>query len=127
MSELKAHTVAQVIEQLEACNFECEAGPLTHNIAWQWFKTAAQGGPEFWPGQRVWFEVEAEASGVKLRQHAAFFIVGCRMESDTEKRFWSYSLSYDPPGPWHYGETHFSGIKGDKLSIGCPTRTGAPS
>lgn len=29
------------IEQIESCNFECEAGPLKNNTAWAWLKSAS--------------------------------------------------------------------------------------
>lgn len=28
-------TLREIIEQLESCNYECEAGNLENNIAWQ--------------------------------------------------------------------------------------------
>jgi hypothetical protein len=35
-------TLAEIIEQLEACGYECEAGPLENNVAWQELKEIAQ-------------------------------------------------------------------------------------
>jgi hypothetical protein len=116
----KHWSLASALEQIESCDFECEAGPLANNLAYRWLKDAARVAPEFMPGQGVWFEVEAEAAGKKLRQWIHFYIVGCAMTSDTERRLWTYSLSYDPPAPWHYGKIHFTGIKGDQLRLEVP-------
>lgn len=119
-SNLTYQTMASAIQQIGACGFEGEAGPLANNVAWRWLEAAAKVGPEFWPGQGVWFEIEAEAAGKKLRQWVHFFIVGCSMESDTERRYWSYSLSYDPPAPWHAGKVHFRNVRGERLRIEKP-------
>lgn len=107
-------------DQLEKCGYECEAGKIDTNDAFLWLKQASIVGPEFLPGQGVWFKVEAEAAGKKLKQFMHFYIVGCSMDADTERRFWTYSLSYDPPRPWHYGEVHYRGIKGDRLHLDKP-------
>lgn len=116
----KHWSMATALEQIKACAFECEAGPLSNNVAWQWLEGAAKVGPEFWPGQGVWFCVDAEAAGVKLTQWVHFFVVGCHMTSDTERRLWTYGLSYDPPAPWHYGEVHFRNIAASKLKLDKP-------
>jgi hypothetical protein len=42
------------------------------------------------------------------------------MSSDTERRLWSYSLSNDPPAPWHYGEVQFSNVPEGKLKLEKP-------
>ena len=120
MSGDKHWSIATALEQIKSCGFECEAGPLENNAAWQWLTKAAEVGPEFWPGQGVWFLVDAKAGGVTLMQWVHFYIVGCKMTSDTERRLWEYSLSYDPPAPWHYGTTHFTGISGRKLFLEKP-------
>jgi len=60
------------------------------------------------------------AEGIKLDQWVHFYIVGCSMQSDTERRYWTYSLSYDPPQPYHYGKTHFTNVRGDKLRLEKP-------
>jgi len=114
------HSMATAIEQIAKCGFECEAGPLANNVGWQWLTAAAKVGPEFWPGQGVWFEVEATAAGKTLKQFVNFYIVGCHMDANTESRFWTYDLSYDPPAPRHYGEVHFRKINGSKLHITKP-------
>lgn len=120
MSAVKHWSMESAIAQIERCDFECEGGPLRNNDAWRWLVGAAKIGPEFWPGQGVWFEVEAEAAGKKLRQWVHFYIVGCSMDSDTDSRFWVYHLSYDPPAPYHYGTTHFANIRGDRLRLDKP-------
>ncbi len=122
---VKHWSMATAIEQIQKCNFECEASGLENNDAWRWLVAAAKVGPEFWPGQGVWFEVEAEAAGKKLTQWVHFYIVACAMSSDTERRYWTYSLSYDPPQPWHYGTVHFKNIRGDKLRLEKPEKVSA--
>ena len=117
---VKHWSMQTAIEQITKCAFECEGGPLAMNDAWIWLVGAAKIGPEFWPGQGVWFEITAEAAGKKLTQWAHFYIVGCHMDSDTDRRYWVYDLSYDPPAPWHYGTTHFSRVKGDRLRLEKP-------
>jgi hypothetical protein len=116
----KHWSMAAAIEQIEKCAFACEGGDLANNDAWRWLVGAAKVGPEFWPGQGVWFEVTAEAGGVKLNQWAHFYIVGCSMCSDSERRFWTYNLSHDPPSPYHYGTVHFTAIHGNKLRLDNP-------
>jgi hypothetical protein len=118
---VKHWSMEAAIAQIQKCDFECEGGPLANNDGWRWLVAAAKVGPEFWPGQGVWFEVAAEAAGKKLAQWVHFYIVGCSMDSDTERRFWTYSLSYDPPAPWHYGAVHFTRISGDRLRLEKPT------
>lgn len=113
-------TLATAIEQIQSCDFECEAGPLTKNVAWQFIVDAAKIMPKYMPGQGVWFEVTAQAAGKTLAQWVFFYIVGCFMSSDTERRLWNYSLSYDPPAPWHCGKVHFTRISEEKLSLEKP-------
>lgn len=122
---VKHWSMASALRQIESCAFACKGGPLANNDAWRWLIAAAKAGPEYWPGQGVWFEIEAEAAGKKLRQWVHFYIVACRMESDTERRYWTYSLSYDPPAPYHYGTTHFTGIRGNRLRLSKPELTEA--
>ena len=109
------------LEQIQKCAFECEGGPLENNDAWRWLIGASERGPEYWPGQGVWFQVCAEANGVKLDQWTHFYIVGCRMSSDSERRFFVYDLSFDPPAPYHYGKVHFQNVSSDKLRLEKPT------
>jgi hypothetical protein len=108
-------------EQLAYCGYECEAGALTNNDAFIWLKQAAVVGPEFLPGQGVFFEISAEAAGQILRQWAHFYIVGCHMDSDTDCRFWTYDLSNDPPRPYHYGTVQFSRVRSELLKLEKPT------
>jgi len=121
MKPTQYRNLAKVVAQLESCGFECEAGPLRLNDAFLWLKDASKIGPEFWPGQGVFYEVEAEVAGETLRKWAHFYIVGCRMSSDAEKRFWLYDLSNDPPRPYHYGKVQFRGIKGNLLRLEMPS------
>lgn len=108
-------------EQLAACGYECEAGALVMNDAFIWLRQAAVVGPEFLPGQGVFFEVSAEVAGQKLTQWVHFYIVGCHMDSDTERRYWTYDLTDDPPAPWHYGVVRFQRIRGELLKLEKPT------
>lgn len=116
-------SLKSAVEQIAKCEFtqECEGGALAMNDAFIWLKAAAKVGPEFLPGQGVYFEVVAEAQGIKLRQWAFFYVVGCAMDSGTDDRFWTYSLSFDPPAPYHFGTVHFSGVRADKLRLTNPT------
>lgn len=120
-------SIATAIEQIEKCDFECEAGPLANNVGWQWLIAAAKVGPEFMPGQGVWFEIEAEAAGKKLTQWVHFFVVGCAMSSGSDRRFWTYSLSWDPPAPYHCGAVHFTGVSADRLRLENPASLVVPA
>ena len=117
----KHWSMKTAIEQIQKCGFECEGGNLQHNDAWIWLCGASERGPEFWPGQGVWCEVSAQAAGTTLKAWKHFYIVGCSMDSDTERRYFTYALSSDPPGPWHYGEVHLRGIRGDALRLADPS------
>ena len=44
MRELSA-----LIGEIEACQYECQAGPLKNNIAWRELKDAINGGGRFQP------------------------------------------------------------------------------
>ncbi|NOX50673.1 MAG: hypothetical protein GXP16_09075 [Gammaproteobacteria bacterium] len=117
---IKHWSMSEAVKQIAACNFNCEAGPLHKNDAWNWLTGAAEIGPDYWPGQGVWFEIEAEAAGKELKQMVHFFIVGCQMESGADSRYWVYDLSYDPPAPYHYGTVHFRRIPGASLHLTNP-------
>jgi hypothetical protein len=116
----KHWSMTAAIQQIEKCSFECEGGPLKNNDAWRWLVGAAKVGPEYWPGQGVWFQAEAEVSGVKLTQWVHFYIVGCHMDCDSARRFWTYDLSFDPPAPYHFGTVQFTRINGEKLQLEKP-------
>lgn len=117
---IKHWNLATCAEQLANCAFECEGGKLEVSDAFIWLRQASVVGPEFLPGQGVFFQVEAECNGCKLAQWVHFYIVGCHMASDTERRYWTYELSYDPPAPWHYGSVQFTNIRGDRLRLDKP-------
>ncbi|MEA3186274.1 MAG: hypothetical protein QOD99_104 [Chthoniobacter sp.] len=36
-------TIPEIVEQLKACHYECEAGPLENNIAFRELEKIAQG------------------------------------------------------------------------------------
>ena len=118
---VKYWSMKTALEQIDKCQFECDGGPLSLNDAYIWLKGAAKIGPEFWPGQGVYFEIDATApTGQVLTQWVHFYIVGCQMDSGTDDRFWTYSLSYDPPAPYHYGKTHYTGVKGERIRLTKP-------
>lgn len=117
---LKLWNAETAIEQLKSCAYSCEGGPLQNNDAFIYLEEALKRGPKYLPGQGVWFEVCAEANGVKLNQWVHFYIVGVTMDSDTERRLWTYSLSFDPPAPYHYGKTHFTGVDEKRLRLEKP-------
>ncbi|MFZ5783945.1 MAG: hypothetical protein ACOY4R_27420 [Pseudomonadota bacterium] len=118
---VKHWSMKTAIEQIQKCGFECEGGRIEFNDAWTWLCRAAERGPEFWPGQGVWYEVEAYTpGGMAIKQWGHFYIVGCCMSSGTDSRFWLYSLSNDPPAPYHYGAVQFSGVSGDQLRLTNP-------
>jgi predicted DNA binding CopG/RHH family protein len=52
-------TLTEIIEQLESCNYECEAGRLENNVAWQELKKMAQ--------RPTWQEAAEEV----MKKHAA--------------------------------------------------------
>ena len=117
---MKNWTVRDAVEQINSCNFACEAGPLAQNTAWQFLEAALRVGPEFWPGQCVYYEVTATSMGQTLKQWHRFYIVGIDMDADTETRFWRYALSSDPPAPYHYGTIAANRIKASKLRLEPP-------
>lgn len=116
----KHWSMATALEQIDKCDFACEAGPLSKNVAYQWLVGAAKVGPQFWPGQGVYYEVTGEVNGTKLSKWAHFYIVGCHMDSDNDNRYWVYALSNDPPAPYHYGSVQYRSIKADKLRLVSP-------
>lgn len=116
----KHWSIKTALEQIEACGFECEAGPLKNNVAYQWLQGAARVGPEFWPGQGVYYEVTADVAGQRLSKWCHFYVVGVSMDSTTEARVWKYALSNDPPAPWHYGTVQHHGVASDKLRLEAP-------
>ena len=120
LSPVKLWTAAEAIKSLNSCEFECIAGPLKNNTAWQFLEKQAEVGPKFYPGQGVWFEVIGELSGIKLSKWVHFFVVGVFMAADSERRTWSYDLSYDPPAPYHYGTVHFPKMAEGKLFLERP-------
>lgn len=110
-------SISSAFEQIEKCGYECEGGPLANNDAYVWLKEAHRVGPEFWPGQGVYFNVKATALGVDLCEWKHFYVVGCHMDSDSDKRFWTYDLSHDPPAPYHYGTLHAQRVSGALLRL----------
>ncbi len=73
----KHWSIETALEQLRKCDYECEGGPLANNVAWQWLEAAATVGPEYWPGQGVWFKATAtSATGKVLSEWEHFYIVG---------------------------------------------------
>jgi len=120
-NEPHPYTVRGAVDQIEACAFECQAGPLANNTAWAWMKAALEKGPQFWPGQGVFYLVQAVSQGgVVLQEWRHFYIVGIHMDSDAERRLWLYDLSNDPPAPYHYGTVQVARAKEADLRISRP-------
>lgn len=116
--ENKHWSIATALKQIGSIDFTCEAGPLSMNAAWIWLNKAAAIGPKFWPGQGVYYDekfVAASGSETIVRNH--FYIIGCHMGSDTEKRLWTYTISNDPPSPYHYGKASYTEIKESALFL----------
>ncbi|MCV4329227.1 hypothetical protein ACWGRE_07625 [Bacillus velezensis] len=51
MAEFK--TLKEIVEQLKVCRYECEAGPLENNIAFQ--KLAELAGVEDESGEEIYY------------------------------------------------------------------------
>lgn len=113
-SPIKRWNLRTCAEQL--ARYECEAGPIEMNDAYIWLQHASRIGPEFLPGQVVAFEVSATVAGIELKEWAPFTVVGCRLASDANSRFWVYDLSNDPPDTYHYGTVQFHSVPEKKLS-----------
>lgn len=105
------------LAQIRSCAFACEAGPIEMNVAFKWLSDALERGPKFLPGQGVLAKVSAKAAGTLLEKEMHFYVVGVAMDSDTDRRFWKYSLSYDPPQPYHYGTTHLTNVREEDIRI----------
>lgn len=72
--------------------------------------------PKFKLGDTVFYEVTAEIGGVKVSQELAFTIVAVILNSGAERHTFQYSLSIDPPQPYHYGSgVQFLGVDEEKL------------
>lgn len=108
------------VAQIDKCDFECDGGPLANNVAYRWLKERLAEGPRFMPGQRVWFEVTAEANGIKLAQWTSLWVCGVSMDSTSERRIWVYSLTHDRPDAYHYGKVLFSSIREERLLLERP-------
>lgn len=114
-------TVPAAFDQLEKCGYECQGGPLESNIAYRYLRDHLMSeGPDFLPGQRVWYFVEAEAHGIKMGLWAEFRIAALTVDSTSERRIWKYWLSNDMPGAYHYGSITFQGVSADKLRTSPP-------
>ena len=109
------------IAQIEKCDFECEGGPLSNNVAYAYLKERLLAGPQFLPGQWVFYEVKAEVSKITLSKWTKLCVVGVAMSSDTERQTWTYALSAEPPLPWSYGSgVQFNGVKERELRAEAP-------
>lgn len=118
MTNLYPHSIKEAVDQIDSCSFECEGGPLEKNVAWEWIKAALKVGPEYWPGQQVYYQEEAKTpTGEVLKAWKAFYIVGMYLDSSATERFWLYSLSDDPPQPYHYGKTKYRSVKASDLRL----------
>lgn len=98
------------LKQIEYEAHECEAGPITSSAAYQWLQKLLNAGPKFLMGQGVYMEALFQGASGTIKQECHFYIVGIQMDSDTERRTYTYDLSNDPPSPWHYGEVQHRGV-----------------
>lgn len=110
-------TLQKLIEKIEECQFECEAGNLTGLKQWQELKQAISELPEFGLHQWVNMTINGEVQGIPVSSETKLCIQAIRMESDTEKTFPVYGLTDDPCGPYHYGKPVKFWAKGNALRI----------
>jgi hypothetical protein len=112
MTTDKYNSLWDAFLQINDCNFECEAGPLANNVAWQWLTKAVQEGPRFFPGQTVYYRVVAEVHGEKFERQSQFTIVGCQMKTGiTGPREWLYTIAKTPPSAWHNGSEFIAAMQ----------------
>lgn len=105
------------LKQINACSFQCDGGPLSKNTAWKWLEERLAQGPKFWPGQWVYYLVQAEIQGIMLHKWEHFCITAVFMNSNSDGLTWEYALSTDPPAAYHYGKkAQFQGIKEQELA-----------
>jgi hypothetical protein len=66
-------TLQEIVEQLESCNYECEAGTLENNVAWRELKQIAEGKSPIHipihydpivPADEVWFRHNGQITRV---------------------------------------------------------------
>lgn len=77
--------------------------------------TPLLGDPKFRAGELVNYKVTAKVGKIELEKWVPMHIVGMHLTADNERVYWTYTLSNDPPGPWHNGEVCFSGAKESEL------------
>lgn len=99
---LKDQNIQTAIKQVEACGFECEAGPLGNNVGWKWLAKLAEG-PRYPMGATVPHTIKGVVDGFELTRTVMLTIIGIKMSSGTAGRLWVYDLSRDPPDAYHYG------------------------
>lgn len=116
-------TFKNALALIEACNFSCEGGPLENSAVWQWLKARSEKAPDFFPGQRVWYEVKVtdEKSEIEFAQWVEFTITGCRVYSGADDFHWSYDLSRSMPAAYHAPKIAFSGVNENDLRLFNPT------
>ncbi len=119
-------TLKTIVEQLEKCDFQCEAGPLKNNTAFMFLKDMTKVCPNLFPGQGVWKKVSATIDGKTLEGFNHYYIVECHRESDTERAFWVYSLSNDPCQPYHYGTINLRDVPEQDILLENPEQETNP-
>ena len=115
-------TIETAIQQIEKCSFECEGGPLAHNDAWRWLKTYLGSGPALLLGQPVWYEVSAEALGVKMTQWVQFYVAAIRASSDSERRTWEYDITTQMPSAYYAGGHVVKNVAMKNIRFSDPTK-----
>ncbi len=103
VAPVKSWTIPTAIAQITKCDFECEGGPLANNDAWRWIVAMAEKGPEFWPGQSVWYEVKTEALGQQFSKWVRFSVYNVYATSDSARRYWEYSITDALPDAYYSG------------------------
>ncbi len=122
---VKEWSTQTAIEQIKKCDFECEGGPLANNDAWRWIVTMAERGPEFWPGQAVWYEVKADVLGVEMRRWAQFKVLSVTAGSDADRRYWVYTITDALPDAYYPGgKNTVQNLRAASLRATAPTESG---
>lgn len=109
--------VKSALEQIQKCDFECEAGPLGNNVAFMWLSGVIKGGPKFYPGQTVYYAVSYsnESTKASISRWEKFQVHTVKMSSTSESSTWEYDLTNDAPSAYHYGSVGFKSVKEKEL------------
>lgn len=109
-------TLKRLIDEIEECQFECEAGNLDMLTQWQELKKAIEELPEYGLHQWVNMELNGYVQGIPVSSVKPLCIRMIKMDSDMEKTFPVYGLTDDPCAPCHYGNPVKFWARGNALS-----------